>query len=734
MSNQEKSISKHFPDFLEFLAVEKGLSQKTQENYHKFLKKFLEFLKKSKKEDIKPKDINEDLIWQYKLFLANSSLHRSTQNYYLIALRSLLAYFSERNIRSLAPDKVKLAKDKTDKAVRFLNLEQIKKLLEAPNLASRAGLRDKAILESLFSTGLRVAELVALNRDQFKIKNDTKDLEIGIIGKGGKARTVYFSERAIEWLKKYLETRYDDKEKALFINYRSKTKERRLSTRAIENIVKKYALLAGLSINTSPHVLRHCLHPSTRIVLSDKIVSARELFFKKNTKVQSINWKNFNLKNVDILNKSYHITSLYSIWADGYNLICSPEHRLFTIGKNGIEEIKAKELKIGDYVMGIKRIKLKGKPFLKPKLSRLFGYILGDGTVNRDQRAIILNDKNKDILKLYRCLIREIFDLDIPIKKSQNSNSWEMIFYNAEFVEFLLGLGFGAKAKEKRVPKEILFSPLNELSEFLAGLYDAEGNSGTIKLFSSNLDFLKDIQVCLLRFGIDSHISWRQRTVKLPTKKNFSHKFYTLHILHRSDQLKFIKKIKTQKLSFKIIERNFKGEKMPIGKMLFEIRKDIDQKGIFWSDQLKKNYHISYVTRYFSKLSPVKDTVKKIIIQLKTLKYNSPLLKNLEKIINAKDVKWLKIKQKIKLPFERYSTYDFGLNQKNGNLITDGLVSHNSFATDLLTKGVDLRIVQEFLGHKNIATTQIYTHITNVRLRKIHQKFHSGKDLLDKES
>ncbi len=256
MENQEKPISKHFSDFLEYLAVEKGLSQKTQENYHKFLKKFLEFLKKNNKLNIKPKDIDEELIWQYKLFLANSPLQRSTQNYYLIALRSLLAYFSERNIKSLPPDKVKLAKDKSDKKVRFLNLEQIKRLLEAPNLAQKTGLRDRAILESLFSTGLRVSELVALNRDQFKIKENTKDLEISIVGKGGKIRTVYFSERALYWLKQYLETR-NDKEKALFINYRSKTGAKRLSTRSVENIVKKYALLAGLPVNTTPHVLRH---------------------------------------------------------------------------------------------------------------------------------------------------------------------------------------------------------------------------------------------------------------------------------------------------------------------------------------------------------------------------------------------------------------------------------------------------------------------------------------------
>jgi len=259
MELQIKPLLKHIPDFLEYLAVEKGLSQKTQENYHKFLKKFFSFLSKNHLENLKPKDLSSDHIWQYKVFLANSTLKKSTQNYYLISLRAFLSYFSERNIPSLPPEKIKLAKDKTDKSVRFLTLEQLEKFFLVPDVSKNQGLRDRAILETLFSTGLRVAELTALNRDQIKIKNNinkTEELEIGIIGKGGKARTIYFSKRAIESIKKYLESRLD-KEKALFINYRSKNSEKRLSSRAVENLVKKYALLAGLPLNTSPHVLRH---------------------------------------------------------------------------------------------------------------------------------------------------------------------------------------------------------------------------------------------------------------------------------------------------------------------------------------------------------------------------------------------------------------------------------------------------------------------------------------------
>jgi site-specific recombinase XerD len=185
-------------------------------------------------------------------------LKRSTQNYYLIALRALLGYFVAKDMQSIPPGKITLPKDaKAEKTVKFLNLEQVEKLLLAPDVKTKAGLRDRAILESLFSTGLRIAELVALNKEQFANTKDKKDLEIGIIGKGGHPRTVYFSERALSWLKKYLASR-QDKEKALFIHYKArKDAASRLTPRSIQKIVKKYDILAGVPIFTTPHTLRH---------------------------------------------------------------------------------------------------------------------------------------------------------------------------------------------------------------------------------------------------------------------------------------------------------------------------------------------------------------------------------------------------------------------------------------------------------------------------------------------
>jgi len=260
MEKSQKPISQHLTDFLDWLDIEKGLSSKSQENYSRFLKKFIDWLKMNKLEDLKPHELSPAHIWEYRVYLSRHSkkpLKKSTQNYYLIALRSLLNYFANRDITSLPAEKIKLAKDKEDKKVHFLNLEQIEKLVSIPDISKNNELRDRAILEVLFSTGLRIAELVSLNKEQIIIKPITKDLEISIIGKGGHVRIVFFSERAIHWLRKYLNTRKDNL-KPLFISYQGrKESSKRLTDRSIERNIKKYAMLAGLPSNTTPHTLRH---------------------------------------------------------------------------------------------------------------------------------------------------------------------------------------------------------------------------------------------------------------------------------------------------------------------------------------------------------------------------------------------------------------------------------------------------------------------------------------------
>lgn len=264
MQKNSKPLPQHITDFLDWLDVEKGLAPKSQENYARFISRFITWLKVSKLDSIKPHELSPDHIWNYRVYLSRhykpktgKPLTKSTQNYYLIALRALLNYFAERDILSIPAEKIKLARDKGERQVRFLTLGQLRKLFSIPNIQTKIGLRDRAILEILFSTGMRISELTGLNKEQIKFPSENAEFELGIIGKGGRVRTVYFSPRALGWLKKYLETRADE-EKPLFINYKKRSgSASRLTPRSIEKAVAKYALHAGLPKNTTPHVLRH---------------------------------------------------------------------------------------------------------------------------------------------------------------------------------------------------------------------------------------------------------------------------------------------------------------------------------------------------------------------------------------------------------------------------------------------------------------------------------------------
>jgi len=247
MSENIKELKR---EFLEYLEIEKGRSLKTLENYGRYIEKFLEFTKISN-----PGDINDELVRKYRLFLNRvktnngNEITRKTQNYYLIALRMFLKYFVKRGIESLAPEKIELAKI-TQNQLDLITEEELDRILQAPEGNDLRVLRDKAILELLFSTGLRVSELCSLNRDQI---NEAKSGEISIRGKGGKIRVVFISETAKQAIKNYLSKRTDTEE-ALFVSISNS----RLTSRSIERIVNFYAIKAGISRKVTPHTLRHC--------------------------------------------------------------------------------------------------------------------------------------------------------------------------------------------------------------------------------------------------------------------------------------------------------------------------------------------------------------------------------------------------------------------------------------------------------------------------------------------
>jgi site-specific recombinase XerD len=263
MKKSNIPIIEHVPRFLEYLDIERGLSNKTQETYTRFLKSFIVWIEKNSLEKLKPHELTDEHIWSYRVYLSKRNtvkkepIKKTTRNYYLIALRSLLNYFADRDITAIPAEKIKLTKENKERTVKFLDLQQIEKLLLAPDITTKIGLRDRAILETLFSTGLRVAELINLNREQIKMVKDAEIMEVSIVGKGGHPRTVYFSSRSLKAIYNYLRTRKDN-EKALFIRFKGPSgASYRLTPRSVESLVKKYAKKTGVPLITTPHTLRH---------------------------------------------------------------------------------------------------------------------------------------------------------------------------------------------------------------------------------------------------------------------------------------------------------------------------------------------------------------------------------------------------------------------------------------------------------------------------------------------
>ncbi len=242
-------IDKLKTQFLEYMEIEKGRSLKTVENYDRYLTRFIRF-----GEIKKPSQIDDDVVRRFRLHINREELKKNTQNYYLIALRSFLKYLIKREVPSLPPDRIELAKTGS-RDLELVTAQELDRLLKGPKGDNEKALRDRAILELFFSTGLRVSELCSLNRDL----DLTRD-EFSIRGKGQKVRLVFLSPAAKEAIKAYLKKRKGLDEEALFTNVSEINKESksgRLTSRSIERLVKKYATEAGISKKVTPHTLRH---------------------------------------------------------------------------------------------------------------------------------------------------------------------------------------------------------------------------------------------------------------------------------------------------------------------------------------------------------------------------------------------------------------------------------------------------------------------------------------------
>lgn len=258
----ERNLEKLIDQYLEYLEIERNCSKLTVRNYRFYLFRFKEWFSRTHPNAV-IEDVTADVVRKFRVFLSNYeddkgiTLKRVTQSYHIIALRSFLRYLIRNDYETLAPEKIDLPKGESQ-SLKFLEKEHLDELFAAVDTTDERGLRDRAILELLFSTGLRVSELSKLNRDQLNFETR----EFGVVGKGSKLRIVFMSDSAAFWIQKYLEAR-TDKFKPLFIryardiDYENEGEKMRLTTRSIERTVKKYVKKSRIPVDATPHTMRH---------------------------------------------------------------------------------------------------------------------------------------------------------------------------------------------------------------------------------------------------------------------------------------------------------------------------------------------------------------------------------------------------------------------------------------------------------------------------------------------
>lgn len=709
--------------FLEYIEIEKGRSLNTVRNYDHYLTRaFTDMHAKN------VSDLTEDKLREFRLKLnrangvkikgqAAGTMKKNTQNYYLIALRSFLKYCRKRGVTALSPDAIELAKVGA-RHLDLISIDELTRLLKAPDTTALKGLRDKALLELFFSTGLRLSELCSLNRDL-----DLSKDEFSIRGKGEKVRVVFLSDDAKSAIRAYLKGR-KDLDDAMFTNLSKNTATGRLTPRSIERIVRDYAIKAGISRKVTPHVLRHCLEKNTRIVTTAGIQSAATL---RDQKIISIDFKKTKNTTQKIIDQRAHTTNnLLSIWASGREIQATPYHTFFRACTLGVEEIMAQDIKNGDYILGVRSIPfIKGKLTKKEKLFwRLVGYVCGDGTISEARHGVLVSDKDRSFVEFYSTIVQKVLNYTPGITQNASNKGYSLNIYNMNFLRELRALGISGKAKTRRVPEKIFSLPTDAAAAFITGLYDAEGNNGTIRLFSASKEFMKDVQMLLLSLNIDSLITRRNRIVKLPQGKKIPHTIFILHILTSSGYLSFKKYIKTLKKNI-IVNSIRTDEKIPTQHAFKAIYPTL-LKNRGFINSIQKECNIKYLKRY-TRICITPVLLSNVIKIAEKKNIPIPILDFFQRLHTNTNARWLRVSkiERIKLSASE-KVYDFTVEHTH-NFITDGFISHNSFATDLLSNGADIRSVQMMLGHANIATTQVYTHVTDKQLRDVHKKFHSKR-------
>lgn len=305
----ENRLPKLTDDFLEYLEIEKNCSKLTIRDYRHYLDVFIDwYIRTIPNKSLEKLELSD--IRKYRVFLSNKTdkkgagLKRVTQNYYVIALRSFLRFLIKNDYKTLEPSKIDLPKTES-RSLKFLERDQVDRLVTSADTSKEEGIRDRAVMELLFSTGLRVSELVSLNRDQINL--DRK--EFGIIGKGRRSRIVFVSDRASDWIKNYLNKRKDNY-KPMFIRYSGTVSEEnngermRLTPRSIERIIKKYVRATRLPVDATVHTLRHSFATDLLTNGAD-LRSVQEMLGHKNIATTQI-YTHITNKQLREVHRSFH--------------------------------------------------------------------------------------------------------------------------------------------------------------------------------------------------------------------------------------------------------------------------------------------------------------------------------------------------------------------------------------------------------------------------------------------
>jgi len=611
----------------------------------------------------------------------------------------VLSYF-ELMMHDIDERKLKLLKKRLPPRnvgeVDFLTDDEVARLIASTPSPIR-----RLIYALCYAYARRLGEVLALTKKDVDLEKDT--ITFTIMKKRREEKATYELE---PWIKEML------------LKYESILGKNRLfeiTARAVEIGFKKDCSRAGIEArgrNLRPHILRHCLHPETRIAVPDGILPARLLFFR-HSPVLSFDLNSMRIVKGEVTGRECHLAGkLLSVWAGGRELVCTPNHRVFALTEEGIKEVQAGDLKVGDYIAGVRRIFVEGaRRILDPQLWRLIGYYTGDG--NFHANAITLHEKDEKIVNYYIDLCLKL-GFSTTKAREKARNSYRLYINSRALCSLIESLSLNVHSKRRRVPEILYAATDQEVSEFIAGFCDAEGDAGSnfIRFSNTNKELLKDVQMLLLRLGIQSSLEKKVGKVKLPQGRVIDRRIYALVV--SGDMEDFLKRVPTLKRPKGEIggRRRDVVNVAPIIRKIYE-RRLASGRRVSWKGSPKL-----YLKRYM-KVNPTRETLRLLSEKLN----DEPEAQLLRMLADAEDIVWLKVTriERSGFPYADYKevgvsnflVYDFEVPHYH-TLITDGIISHNSRITSLRNRGVPLDIVSKFVArHSRFDTTvQFYRGIT----------------------